>query len=244
MSNAITIEVLAGMANRLRAMVSAMCLAEDLGRTLHVIWSANDPACMARFQMLFTGLPSWVTIDTGPAMGNSTMLLNQGDMEEWVSLGAKGLIRSYAHFYRKDSERWLAHLRAIKPLSYPTVPDGAIGVHIRRGDHMKARANSPLSAFIEAMEAYPPTTKFVVATDSTIEKEFLQKRFGDQLQFYAVSFSRMTALGMKSAVDDFIALSKCTEILGSYDSSFSELAAMYGNKPLRVIAASVQTPPS
>jgi hypothetical protein len=40
---------------------------------------------------------------------------------------------------------------------------------------------------------------------------------------------------MNDAVTDFIALSRCKKILGSYASSFSELAALYGDVPLEVI---------
>ena len=232
----LTIEVLAGMANRLRAMVSAMCLAEDLGKPLRVIWSANNPACMARFETLFTGVPSWVTVVMGPIHENSTMILTENDMNDWIKLGATGLIRSYAHFYQKDSTRWLAHLRALKPMTSPEVPPNAIGVHIRRGDHQKAKLYSPIEAFISQMNTYPITTQFIVATDSLIEKRTLQEHFGPRVIFHATSLSRMTQQGMKGAVDDFIALSKCSTILGSYQSSFSELAALYGDKPLQVIA--------
>jgi hypothetical protein len=45
----------------------------------------------------------------------------------------------------------------------------------------------------------------------------------------------MTQKGMNDAVLDFMALSRCKKILGSYASSFSELAALYGDLPLEVV---------
>ena len=109
-------------------------------------------------------------------------------------------------------------------------------MHIRRGDHTKAKVFSPIEEFVKAMRAYPEDTRFVVATDSLTEKTRLLEEFGAaRLWFPATNISRMTRLGMKSALVDFIELSKCKKILGSFDSSFSQIASMYGNVPLEVV---------
>ena len=241
----LTIEVLAGMGNRLRAMVSAMCLAEDLHTTLRVLWPANNPACMAPFESLFDTqqLPSWVTVQMGHVVDPSVSVLSPSDLEMWLSSGGSHgdikTISSYGHFYQKDPERWLRHLRSLRPLVSVDVPPNAVGVHIRRGDHQLSKSQSPLDAFISIMETYPETTPFIVATDSATEKKRLQERFGDRVIFHATSLSRMTVQGMKSALTDFIALSKCNVILGSYNSSFSELAAFYGGVQLQVVKITV-----
>jgi len=237
----LTIEVIAGLANRLRALVSAICLADELGATLHVIWSANDPACMAKFDTLFdiSSLPHWVRVDMGPLDGSSRMVLTPSDLEHYLSQAPHLPMRSYGHFYQKDPERWVRTLRSIKPL--PLIAQrlldrpGAIGVHIRRGDHTHAKKHSPLSAFVDRMQTFPPTTQFVVATDSLSEKAVLEGVFGSRLTFPATSISRMTQKGIEDALLDFLMLSRCPLILGSYASSFSELAALYGNKTLEVI---------
>ncbi len=233
------IELLAGMANRLRAMISAICWAEDRGLSLHVIWSANDPACMARFESLFerSSLPRWVTVDMGPMMGEGTMILSPGDMKAHPDATQ---IRSYGHFYQKDPERWLRYLRALRPAkslipNHPFFEQKAVGVHIRRGDHVKAKTQSTSAAFIKAMDAEPVDTVFVVATDSSTERILFNEQFNGRVWFPATSLSRMTQKGMNDAVTDFIALSRCKKILGSYASSFSELAALYGDVPLEVI---------
>lgn len=234
----LTIEVLAGMGNRLRAMVSAMCLAEDLRTPLRVVWSANNPSCMAPFGSLFDvqQLPSWVTVQMGQVTEPSVSILSPSDLEMWLSSGVHdGTISSYGHFYQKDPERWLRHLRSLRPLLTVDVPQNAVGVHIRRGDHQLSKTQSPLDAFISSMETYPETTLFIVATDSATEKKRLQERFGERVVFHATSLSRMTLQGMRSALTDFIALSKCKVILGSYNSSFSELAALYGGVQLQVV---------
>lgn len=235
----LTIELLAGMGNRLRAMVSAICWAEDRDLSLHVVWTANDPACMARFETLFerSSLPRWVTVDMGPMMDQCVMVLSPEDM---VTHATATRIRSYGHFYQKDPERWLRYLRALRPIA-PLVPNhplftmAPIGVHVRRGDHVKARHSSPISEFIKRMDAEPADTFFVVATDSNTERTTLETQYPGRVWFPATSLSRMTQKGMNDAVTDFMALSRCKRILGSYNSSFSELAAMYGDVPLEVI---------
>lgn len=241
----LTLEVVAGMANRIRSLISGICLAEDLDLNLHVIWSANDPACMIQFQELFTvsSLPRWVRVDMGPLEGKSLEILSPEDVERYMALPATGRplqIRSYGHFYQKDPVRWLKYLRALRPVQPPPVAPflDPIGVHIRRGDHKKAREFSPIDAFVKAMRDFPEDTCFVVATDSLSEKTRLLQEFGPiRLWFPATSLSRMTSLGMKSALADFIALSKCKKIIGSFDSSFSQIAALYGGVPLEIITS-------
>lgn len=243
----ITIEVLAGMGNRMRAMISAICLAEDLGEPLHVIWPANDPACMIRFQDLFqSGLPHWVTVDMGPLEGKWKEIYTQEDFEEWMKSSPRLPIKSHNAFYEYKSSRWIHSLRKLVPhpsiqgkLTHPFLDEySLVGVHIRRGDHKKAREYSPLEAFVEAMKKEAESTKFIVATDNPSVKRELQAIFGERVWFPANSLSRMTRLGMQDALVDFLALSYCSKVLGSYDSSFSEMAALYGNVPLVVIKTS------
>lgn len=246
MSDTLTIEVLAGMANRLRALVSAICLAEDLDRNLHVIWSANDPACMARFETLWdrSTLPRWVRVDMGPLTEPGVMVLSPADMEDYKKRGDTRPIRSYGHFHQTDMPRWLTYLRKLQPciqltpsLNTPFFSERCpiVGVHIRRGDHMKARDQSPLSAFVEAMRREPETTKFFLATDDAVERRALEAEFPGRLYCPATTLTRMTQKGMQDAVIDFIGLSRCHKILGSYDSSFSQLASLYGKRPLEVV---------
>jgi hypothetical protein len=239
MPETLIVEVKAGMANRLRAFVSAMCLAEDLAVNLQIVWSANDPACMARFETLFdeTKLPSWLTVIMASVPVTSTEVLSPEDLDVWLS-NPPTPIHSYGHFYQKDPQRWLKHLRSIKPhpsIRIPPVPPMTVGVHIRRGDHMKAKIYSPIKAFIQVMQQEHKSTQFIIATDSMAEREAVQVLFGERVTFPSISLSRMTQHGMNSAVADFMALSLCCKVYGSYASSFSELAAMYGGVPLHVI---------
>ena len=85
------------------------------------------------------------------------------------------------------------------------------------------------------MAAYPVTTFFFLATDSEFEKTKLRDAFGSRILTFDVPLNRGTLVGMRAAFTDWLALSKCTEILGSYMSRFSETAAEFGAVPLRVL---------
>jgi hypothetical protein len=49
-----------------------------------------------------------------------------------------------------------------------------------------------------------------------------------------IVLDRHSQEGMVGAIEDFVSLSACSKIIGSYWSSFSELTASYGNKELVV----------
>lgn len=236
------LEVCAGLCNRLRALVSGICAAEDLGETLHLSWPL-EPSCNARFTDLFAFNMMGVTLTDEPFRGTKMCL----SPEEWEvqkdSLEIR--IRSYAQFYRKD--RWLGHLRSLTPrqefieAANSLVTPGMIGVHIRRGDHIHCIKKSPTEAFIARMKEYPEYVRFFLATDDPKEFHRLKNIFGDRIVFAGSPFDRSSLAGMRSAILDFVCLSKCAAILGSSGSTFSETAAAYGEKILYKVE--VEEPP-
>jgi hypothetical protein len=76
---------------------------------------------------------------------------------------------------------------------------------------------------------------FIVATDDQEVREGLLKEFGPRCSLPSLTLSRRTEEGMISGVTDFFALSKCPLILGSVASSFSEVAAWYGDCKLELV---------
>jgi len=239
----VVLQVCAGMGNRLRALVSGLCLAEDLGVRLQIIWPANEPTCLAPFDKLFesSSLPSWASVSLGPLLKEPKMVLGPEDMAAYIDEAAWGPIKSYGRFHTSDEARWLAYLRALRPEAsvlsrVPSSITPYVGVHIRRGDHRKSREFSPTEAFREAMKQEPETTQFVLATDDVVEARYMTETFGKhRVTVLTSSFSRMTLRGMQDAVLDFFVLSRGLKILGSFQSSFSEIAAQYGDIPLQVI---------
>jgi hypothetical protein len=151
-------------------------------------------------------------------------------------------IKSHGIFY--TNENYNAYLRRLQPS--PLVKDfltrrtasvpwnTAIGVHIRRTDNTKSIEGSPLENFLQRMRDTPETF-FIVATDDDAVRKQIQTEFADRCLFVAITLSRKSEEGMIHGVADFFALSKCKELWGSYWSSFSEIAARYGDITLTIV---------
>jgi hypothetical protein len=244
-----------------------MCVAEDIiplnddgsrPPSLIVSWTPETDIHTAPFDFLFdtASLPPWVAIEDGrlPAHTGWDNAISVLSEDEWnfvyIRAGQNRPIRikSHGQFHRSDPERWLGHLRALKPtdmihcqseIVFSKVVPGTtaiVGVHIRRGDNKKSIRESPSELFWDAMETYPSTTMFYLATDSVEERNEMIMRFpGRILCGSDTILSRNDPFGCREALLDFYCLSQSSEILGSYYSSFSEMAAAYGGVPLRVL---------
>lgn len=117
--------------------------------------------------------------------------------------------------------------------------ENTIGVHIRRTDNHQSIAHSPTAIFITQMERkieLNGRTKFFIASDDPKIMMELADRFGDRAMCGDMYASRKTLSGMLHATADLWALSKTKEILGSYYSSYSEIAALLGNIPITIIS--------
>lgn len=104
-----------------------------------------------------------------------------------------------------------------------------IGVHIRRSDHDLAIQNSGLNKFKEAMNRELHRNNkhtFFLATDCKETENELKKAYpGKIISFQKQSYNRNSTAGIQDALVDLYCLSKTAKVLGSYFSSFSQVAA-------------------
>lgn len=103
-----------------------------------------------------------------------------------------------------------------------------IGVHIRRGDHIKAIEASPITDFYMKMDkevAKNKSTVFYLATDSNEIKNFLQERYKGKIIVNNTPLNRTSLSGMYGAVIDLWALSSVSKIIGTKYSMFSLVAS-------------------
>ena len=243
----IHLQVCAGFANRVRAMVSGICLAEDLNVQLVIHWSPISPECFGRFQSLLDpeSLPKTCKV-VPEALDYAIEVSSKEKLDllfrRWEQKSDLHL-KSYSIFY--TSTTWDAHLRSIKPsrqvkefLERRTMTldwSRVIGVHIRRTDNQKSIEGSPLEKFLQKMNMNKEA-RYIVATDDIKVKERLMIEMGDRCIFPATVLSRQTEEGMIHGVADFFVLTKCSQIWGSYWSSFSEITARYGNVELTIVS--------
>ena len=106
-----------------------------------------------------------------------------------------------------------------------------IGVHIRRTDHIKAMAAYSVEDYVSEMDGLlneNPEIKFYLATDDEGVKRKITDKFGDRIITQQTRLSRSDYEGMVGSVVDLWVLSATQKIIGSYGSSYSELAAELG----------------
>ena len=111
-----------------------------------------------------------------------------------------------------------------------------IGVHIRRGD-FSDRPTSPGKVssdkkFIEKMKELikkNPKTKFFLCTDSKEIEKIIEKEFPNRIFKYPkTSFVRTDVRATQEGLIDLLLLSKTKHILGTYRSTFTEMAWWFG----------------
>jgi hypothetical protein len=91
---------------------------------------------------------------------------------------------------------------------------------------------SPLELFIDTIKneiELDTNVRFYVSTDADDVAISLKDVFGDRIIYFKKDVSRDTERGMQNAMLDMTNLSRCKKIYGSYYSSFSFIAAQYGN---------------
>jgi len=232
----IVLEVETGLGNRLNAMISGMCAASDLNKDVRVIWKSA-----AKFSELFDvkALPSRVYVhDTLPVGYVQHASDTQAQWDALKGMSTLIYLKSGGRFHTTEDAKFVSFLKGLKPLPLITdavsasVPLGTslVGVDLLRSESAQP---SPTSAFIGAMTAYPSSTKFFVASDSDADRQALETQFPGRI----VSIAKDQTQGMQNALKDFVALSRCSEVLGSKGSSFSELAALYGGAKFTAITA-------
>lgn len=111
-----------------------------------------------------------------------------------------------------------------------------VGLHIRRGDFADRKVSpgkvSSDEKFIERMKQIlekDPNTLFFLCTDSKEIEDKLEKEFRDKIIKYTkTSFVRTDVKATQEGLVDLMLLSKTKHILGTYRSTFTEMAWWFG----------------
>ena len=122
--------------------------------------------------------------------------------------------------------------------------ENRIGVHVRRGDFNtlndgrgKISTNGDFFKRIDELIKKDKNVKFFLTTDDeNVEKEYL-KKYGERIVVCSRvnhKRDRDSVLAAQEALVDLLILSKTKHILGTYLSSFTELAWWFGNCKAKV----------
>jgi hypothetical protein len=246
----IFLQVHGGLCNRLRSLVSGICWAEDLSCRLVVSWPYDNQVTYCRFEDLLDpgSLPSYVTV-IPCQLGAVTACRSESEMGSRVASASRNgdsslRLLSSDQFHESDQERWVGHLRALRPTReilarvsdvLEPAPGPRIGVLVRRHGHEVTTEESPLSEFLQPMRKEDPHTVFVVASDDDDAQACLENEFPGRCLFPARFRERdfhRSREGMKEVLVNFICLARCPRILAAYWSSFGYVAADYGGAQL------------
>lgn len=111
-------------------------------------------------------------------------------------------------------------------------------LQIRRTDNSQSIVHSPLEAFEKVVKKHlqeDNKTLFFLATDDTETKKYFSKKYPENFVVNPREARRDTPEGMIDGAAEMFIMSNCKVIYGSFWSSFSEIASMYGNNKLIVV---------
>ncbi len=117
-----------------------------------------------------------------------------------------------------------------------------VGVHVRRDDFQTGKERlgyvSSDDKFFEKMKELlneNPSTKFLLCTDSQETEDKFVKEFGDKIIIYKKrNRDRTTILNTQQGLIDLLLLSKTKHIIGTYRSTFNEMAWWFGGCKAKV----------
>jgi hypothetical protein len=243
-----------GLCNRMRAMASAIIVARRAKVPLKVLWY-RTPDFNCRFEALFSTAGIYCHLEERQAMSRLTRgafrireaCLRIVGTKVYVpkdvgkDFDADQLVLAAAHheIYVRTYSRLVTEAGmygCFRPVGVPAkqltgllqTVQGAVGVHIRRTDNVKATARSRLADFLQLMEAEvesDPNVTFFVASDSPDAVAELNTRFGQRIFVYQKrAYRRDDPAAIEDAVVDLFCLSHCRKLIGSYWSSFTDTA--------------------
>lgn len=230
----LTLQVNGNIEERIEALVSGLCWAEELGTSLEVYWWFVIPNVNVPFSSLFhpASLPSWATVRPG-FIEYPTLIKSQ---EEFIKKEYPTLIKSQRRFYDKNPEKWLFYLRKLRP-SFPLqkrismIPtQDSIGIYIH------GLKESPVSKVLAQIWTHHRDCQyFLVSTDCNDTKKFLELMFKDHVFFTNPQAHPYSEQYTFDRVVDLFALSQCDLLLDCTGTLLPLLSGELGNKEVLVL---------
>lgn len=252
------IQPIGGLCNRMRAINSARVLAKKRGDKLTVIWFVNQELGCP-FEKIFCPTDAFRVINIrskwnlkklfyqglsflfGIFVNNEWIRSNrEEDALTETSIRQLSTLISYIateeHFYPCHDYSPFVPAKEVQnriDSFKEKLGKSSIGVHIRRTDNLPSIGKSSTESFISSMKealSSDPDTVFYLATDDLKEEALLREQFPDKiLSNQERDLSRNSIAGIQDAMVDLYCLSSTNKIIGSYFSSFTDIAAdMHG----------------
>ena len=247
----IIIQPSGGLCNRMRVINSGWRLARERKERLLVLWNCN-PELNCPFEDLFVPVREF-RIASIHSVADPRKLFYQKTARSYLTndeilahRGADGrlsdeyaqalksniYIFTWEQFYPSEDYHLFtptAEMQARIEELTSRFGDSCVGVHIRRTDNRPAIGKSSTESFTDCMRKElekDPDTHFYLATDDLEEERVLRQAYpGRILSNEKRSLRRDSAEGIKDALLDLYCLANTRMIIGSYFSSFTDIAA-------------------
>jgi hypothetical protein len=226
----LTLQVNGDIEERIEALVSGMCWAEELNTSLEVYWWFLFPHIQCPFERCFSRekLPSWVIV-RGGMVESAVSIQTQAD---FIKKGYPTIIKSKSRFYEKDSEKWLSYLRLLSPSSGIKQRMNSIPTKNSIGIYVQNQREPPVALILaEVWKHHRGPTYFILSTDCNETKRFLQLMFKEQLFDMLRTSNPVNENYFYNRILDFFCFSQCSAILDCSRSGLMSLAAEYGGIP-------------
>lgn len=247
-----------GIGNRVRVILSAMQWQNDTGKKVRILW-LPDKGLACTFNKLFMPIEEvkeiknlfWYKVFRKIYLHSPMRFIyafnyNENEkLKNWIK-NPRGILycSSCSDFYIGKSPKFCDVFELspnLKSQLYKIVNNfdaNVIGVHIRRTDNVEAIKYSPVQKFIDYIKsaiASNDDLKFYLATDDVDVKNDLIKMSGDKIISMNYVLRRDTEDGIIGALLELYTLASCSKIIGSYYSSYSQLAAEIGEIKLEIL---------
>lgn len=263
--NSIYFVPIGGLCNRMRAMASSVYVATKMGCPITVYWNKNKECFADFSDLFKPVVLDNVTLkpytcsDSYLALARKRNLyipslirhfMFDRQLVEHACLSDDEIDGLRGRIYI-ISGSFVANCCSLKSLFVPTLEiqeqinllsaqfsEHVCGIHIRRTDNDKSIQKNEIADYLRYMDGKVetcPDVRFFLATDSTQVKQLMSDRYGDRLLSHPAKLERTSIQGMKDAVVDLWCLSLTKEIIGSFHSSYSEIAAELGGIELKIL---------
>ena len=241
-----------GLCNRIRVINSGRELAKRRKEKLVVLWYLC-PELNCTFEDLFLPVTEpdiqiinirslkdprklWYQLTSGQRFGNEDIISHKTDgvlhEDFYRSLKKQVYIFTWEHFYPSHDYSLYVPAPALQKRIDSFTKEFAprcVGVHIRRTDNAVSMGKSTTEQFIAEMKkelAEHPESRFFLATDDQSEEDLLRREFpGKIISNQSRTIDRNSVEGMHDALLDLYCLAATDKLIGSYWSSFTDIAA-------------------
>jgi hypothetical protein len=232
-----------GLCNRLKGLLTVMRKAAITGNTFGLLWP-TDAGVSCQFEDLFD-MPVERMDSPGSESTHITWRFWVGKNEipaGWAQaypsedVDGRAIDFEYERIPQGVRAAYLEQLMHLRPKveilrrAQKTATGKFVSVHIRDGEDWNAWGRGvPLENFFSAMDRCPKETRFFVSAHTLETVERICDRYPGRVMFQeGKEYSGQTVRRMQDALADLLCLSGGDELIGTYGSTFTEMAWWFG----------------